>query len=282
MSHPPRTSRLPGFNTMLMGASGAGKTYSLGTLIDMGLKVNVLFTEPGMETLSKYYQDRGQPLPPNVHWHYIAPAGPDWKSMIDSADKINKLDLKMLASMSDINKGKHREFIEILTALSNFKSDRDGSVLGPVDDWGTDSVLVVDSLSGLNLAAMNMVTGSKPVKSMSDWGIAMDNLERLITKLTTDLQCHFILTTHLEREVDEITGGSSMMASTLGKKLGPRLPRFFSDVIYARREGDRFLWSTASVGVDSKSRNLPLSDKLAPSFDLIMHSWKANGGVIEA
>lgn len=278
---PSRKSRIPGFNTMLMGASGAGKTYALGTLIDMGLKVNVLFTEPGMETLSKYYQDRKQELPPNVHWHYIAPAGPDWASMIDSADKINKLDLKMLANMSDINKGKHREFIEILTSLSNFKSDRDGSILGPVDSWGTDSVLVVDSLSGLNLAAMNMVTGSKPVKSMSDWGIAMDNLERLITKLTTDLQCHFILTTHLERETDEVTGGSSLMASTLGKKLGPRLPRFFSDVIYARRDGDRFLWSTASVGVDSKSRNLPLSDKLEPSFALIMKSWNANGGIIE-
>jgi hypothetical protein len=275
-------SRIPGFNTLMVGGTGCGKTYSLGTLVEMGLNVRVLFTEPGMETISQYWQDRKKELPPNVHWHYVAPAGPDWADMIDSANKINKLDLKTLSGMGDINKGKYREFIEILTALSNFKSDRDGSVLGPVDSWGTDTVLVVDSLSGLNVAAMNMVTGSKPVKAIADWGMAMDNLERLITKLCTDTRCHFILTAHLERESDEITGGTQLMASTLGKKLGPKLPRFFSDVIQAVREGDKFYWTTASTNVDLKARNLPIASKLAPDFLQIMESWKKNGGVIEA
>jgi hypothetical protein len=122
--------------------------------------------------------------------------------------------------------------------------------------------------------AMNLVTGSKPVKSMADWGVAIDNLERLIVKLCVDTKCHFVLLAHLEREVDEVTGGTSLMASTLGRKLAPKLPRFFSDVVQAKRNVDKFVWSTAASNVDLKARNLPIADNLDPSFKAILTSWK--------
>jgi hypothetical protein len=276
-----RLSKLPGVNILLMGPTGSGKTYFIGQLLEAGLKVRAIFTEPGMESVGKYFQDKGKEIPAEYHWHYIAPAGPDWSAMIDSADKINKMDQKGLSALSDINKGKYREFIEVLTSLSNFKSDRDGSVHGAADTWGTDTVLVIDSLSGLSMAAMNLVTGSKPIKSMGDWGMAMDNLERIVTKLTTDLRCHFIMIAHVERETDEISGGSNIMVSTLGKKLAPKIPRFFSDVILTQRVGDKFSWSTATTGVDTKARNVPISNSIPPSIDLILNSWKKNGGVIE-
>lgn len=279
---PVRTSRLAGFNVMLVGATGTGKTTAICKLIEAGLNVRALFTEPGQESIFKYFADKGEDLPPNFHWKYIAPAAPDFAAMIDSAKKINTLSFKALAELGDINKKKYGEFIDILTTLSRFISDRDGSDLGSADSWGTDAVLVVDSLSGLNMAAMNLVVGSKPAKSMADWGVAIDNLERLLTKLTTDLRCHFILTSHLERETDEVTGGTQLMASTLGKKLAPKLPRFFSDVVHCRREGDQFYWSTITTNVDLKARNLPLADKIKPDFGQILTSWKKNGGVIEA
>jgi hypothetical protein len=129
--------------------------------------------------------------------------------------------------------------------------------------------------------AMNLVVGSKPVKSQADWGVAQDNLERLIQKLCIDTQCHFILIAHAEREVDEVAGGSKIMAATLGKKLAPRLPRFFSDVVLADRQGTKFTWSTAVAGADLKARNLPVADGLAPSFSQIIASWKSRGGVID-
>jgi len=279
---PVHQSKLPGWNVMLVGATGTGKTYSVGKLIESGLKVRLLFTEPGMETIGQYFADRGKPIPDNVDWIYVAPSAPDWKHLIDSAEKINKYAFKALAEMSDINKKEYDEFIRILTALSSFKSARTGENLGAADEWGTDTVLVVDSLSGLNMAAMNLVTGSKPVKSLADWGVAISNLEFLLTKLTTGLRCHFVLTAHLERETDEVTGGSSLMASTLGKKLAPKIPRFFSDVIQCRREGTSFYWSTSGFNIDLKTRNLTLGDKLAPDFGAIMESWKRNGGVIES
>jgi hypothetical protein len=261
------SSSAPGFNVMLCGTTGTGKTHSIRTLVEQGLEVFVLFTEPGMEVLAD--------LPPEkLHWHYVAPSAPDFSDMIASAQKINTMSFEALTKLPDINKRNYTEFIDVLTSLSNFKCDRTGESFGSVDSWGPDKVLVVDSLTGLSLMAMNLVTGSKPVKSMADWGVAIDNLERLIVKLCVDTKCHFVLLAHLEREVDEVTGGTSLMASTLGRKLAPKLPRFFSDVIQAKRNVDKFVWSTAASNVDLKARNLPIADNLDPSFKAILTSWK--------
>jgi len=256
---------------MLLGASGSGKTYSIRTLLDAGLEVFVLFTEPGMEVLA-------DTDPTRLHWHYVPPASPDFEAMIDSATKINRMSLKMLSEMSDINKSKYTEFIQILTSLSNFTCDRTGQSYGSVDSWGPNRVLVVDSLTGLSIAAMNLVTGSKPVKSMADWGMSMDNLERLITKLCVDTKCHFVMIAHLERETDEVTGGTTLMASTLGKKLAPKLPRFFSEVIHVKHSDGKFVWSTSTSNVDTKTRKLELSAILPPSFKPIIAAWEKDNG----
>lgn len=263
---------LPGVNVLLMGASGTGKTHSIRTLVDVGMEVFVLFTEPGMEVLAD--------IPSNkLHWHYIPPASPDWSDMIDSASKINKLSLKALSEMSDINKSKYTGFLDVLGCLANFKDDRTGQTFGAVDSWDASRVLVVDSLSGLSIMAMNLVAGSKPVKSIADWGVSCDNLERLLTKLCVDTRCHFVLISHLERETDEVTGGTALMASTLGRKLGPKLPRFFSDVIHVKRDGAKFEWSTATTNVDTKARNVQISASLPPSFVPIIKAWQKSAGL---
>lgn len=272
MSNP---SALPGVNVLLMGASGAGKTYSIRTLINQGITPFCVFTEPGFEVLGDIPADK-------LHWHYIKPADTAWKDMIDSASKINTLSFESLTKLTDINKRGYGQFIDLLKSLNDFKCDRDGKSYGDVCRWNTDRCLVLDSLSGVNIMAMNLVVGSKPVKHMGDWGIAMDNLERLIQKLCVDTQCHFVLIAHAERETDEVMGGSKIMAGTLGKKLAPRLPRFFSDVILADKTGAKFTWSTAAVGADLKARNLPIADGLPPDFGQIVANWKKQGGTVIA
>lgn len=266
-STPSHFSSAPGFNVMLCGTTGTGKTHSIRTLVDQGLEVFVLFTEPGMEVLADLPAEK-------LHWHYVAPSAPDFSDMIASAQKINTMSFEALTKLPDINKRNYTEFIDVLTCLSDFTCDRTGLKYGSVDSWDRNRVLVVDSLTGLSIMAMNLVAGSKPVKSMADWGVAIDNLERLITKLCVDTVCHFVLLAHLERETDEVTGGTSLMASTLGRKLAPKLPRFFSDVVQAKRNVDKFVWSTAASNVDLKARNLPIADNLPPSFATIYNTWK--------
>lgn len=260
---------VPGPKVLLVGATGSGKTHSIRTLLDAGFEVFCVFTEPGMEVLS-------DTDPTRLHWHYVAPAAPSWEAMLDSATKINTLSFEALAKQGDINKRQYTEFLDLIRTFADFPDDRTGQRFGPVNDFDpAKRALVVDSLSGINIMAMNLVAGSKPVKSMADWGVAMDNLERLITKLTVDVPCTVVMTAHLEREQDEVTGGVQLMASTLGKKLAPRLPRFFSDVIHCKRDGTNFSWSTASINVDLKARNVPISDKLPASFVPLIAAWKS-------
>lgn len=269
------TSTLPGVKEMLCGVSGSGKTHAIRTLVEAGLEVFVLFTEPGMEVLADIPKEK-------LHWHYISPASPDFEDMIASATKINTMSFEAITKLPDINKRKYHEFIDVLVTLSDFKDDRTGTSYGAVDSWGPERVLVLDSLTGLSLMAMNLVTGSKPVKSLADWGVAIDNLERLLTKLCVDTKCHFVLISHLERETDEVTGGTSLMASTLGRKLAPKLPRYFSDVIHVVRKADKFVWSTVTSNVDLKARNIALADNLPPSFVPIISSWRKNAEATHA
>jgi hypothetical protein len=140
----------------------------------------------------------------------------------------------------------------------------------------------MDNLSGLSVMAMKMVTGSKPMKSVGDWGVAMDNLGNLVMKLSTDLKCLFVMIGHLEREHDEVTGSIKLMASTLGKKLAPTIPRTFSDVIETVREGNSFFWRTDSTQTMTKTRNLPIIGKIDPDFMRIVNSWKSRGGKISS
>jgi hypothetical protein len=127
---------------------------------------------------------------------------------------------------------------------------------------------------------MSLVVGGKPVKSQADWGIAMDQIEKLVRQLTDGCKCHFVLTAHVEREVDLVFGGVRVTVSTLGRALAPKIPPMFSDVILTYREGTKFLWSTANPQADLKARNLPLADGMPPTFKPIIDKWKSRGGAI--
>ena len=265
-------AQLPGSKIILMGESGSGKTYSIRTLLKAGIRPMVLFTEPGMETLSDIPKDKWS-------YAYIKPSTDGWENLISSATKVNTLNFDTLSKMGDVNRSKHTQFIDVLNICKSFV-DHEGKDWGPVQDWGTDRCLVIDSLSGLSDMIMQLVVGSKPVRQLQDWMIAQNTLEAFVNKCVTDLNCWFVLITHVEREKDEISGGMNIMVSTLGRKLAPKLPKYFSDAILAHRIGKDFYWSTAESNAAVKSRNLPISDKLQPDFSLLVKEWEKKGGVI--
>lgn len=254
---------------MLVGPVGVGKTAAIATFLDAGIQPYCIFTEPSFEVLG---DARHGNILSKIEWDYLPPANTDFADMLSSAKLINTLTMKGLSNLDDINKSKHAEFMKLVSILNERQ----------VDKWGTGKVVCLDSMSGLNIMAMNLVVGSKPVKSMADWGIAMDNLERLIQKLCTGLRCHFVLTAHAEMERDEVTGQTFIMAGTLGRKLAPKIPRYFSDVIYVKREGTNFTWSTVEMGADLKARNLPYAANIKPTFVPIIAEWKKRGGIIES
>ena len=268
---PPFT--LPGVNVLLMGPSGTGKTYSIGTLVDMGVEVFYLALESGMESLLGYWTDRGLPIPPNLHWHKLVAPAASFTDMIATAKNINMLSLDSLAKMADPNKSRHNQFVSLLEALNNFPDDRTGETYGPVNTWDQSRVLVIDGATGISQCAMALVVGGKAVRNQSDWGIAQDQVEKIVRMLCDNCACHFILLAHVERETDAVLGGVKLMVSTLGKALAPKFPAMFSDVILTERQGDKWSWNTASAMADVKTRNLPIRSDNPATFADIMNKW---------
>ncbi len=251
-------------NILLLGPIGTGKTTSLRTIIENTEKeLFIVATEPGIHTiLGDLPEDR-------CHWHYIPQAKTDWDVLQKNARLINSLTMGQLQELKGMNRSEYGQFIEVLDTFADFHCDRCGGEYGMIDDWGEDRVLAVDGLTGLSIMSMDLTVGAKPIKTQPEWGVAMDNLERLIGKLTGDTRCNFVLISHMAREKNEVTGGTIRTVDTLGNKLAPKIPKPFDEVIEALRSGDKFFWSTVGSDVDLKSRVLPLSGELPPDFSQI-------------
>jgi len=272
-------STLPGVNVLLMGPAGTGKTHSIGTLVDAGIEVFYLGLEPGLESLLGYFTDKGKPVPANLHWHQLQAPKASFMDMMDAATKINTMSLETLAKMQDPKRSNHNQFIKLLGVMNDFPDDRTGQKFGAVDTWGPDRAIVIDGMAGLGRAAMSLVVGAKPVRNQSDWGIAMDTVEKFLFMVTGNCQCHSVVIGHVERETDAVLGGVKISLSTLGNKLGPKLNPMFSDVILAVREISKFTWDTGSALADVKTRNLAIAQGLPADFRAIINKWKSRGGV---
>jgi hypothetical protein len=270
------SGHLQGARILLMGPTGTGKTHAIRTLVAAGITPFIIFTEPGMETI-------GDVPCPKLHYKYIPPALSSWDALAAIADNVNKFSYENLMKMTDVNKGKYTQFIEVIKANNDFTCDRCGQHFGDVQSWGTDRALVVDSLTGLNNMVMKLHIGGRPVMQQQEWQVTQNTLKPLLDAWTAgNTKCFFVLIAHEAMEKDEVSGAVRRMVSTLGRALAPQIPNFFSDVIEAVRTGDKFTWDTAGTNVEVKARNLPIAAGQRPDFGIIVESWKKKGGVIGA
>lgn len=280
----PQDSALMGPKILIEGPSGTGKTHSLGTLVDWAaaqtpaIEVFVLFTENGLESLLGFWRDHGKEVPKNLRYHVAMTKALTLDSLISGADNVGKLSYEALTKMQDGGRSKNNAFHKILSACSNFPDDRTGQKFGPIDSFKQDKVFIIDSLSELGNAAMKMVIGNKPTASPSDYGVAQNNLMNFLRLCTQGLACTFIITAHVDRQTDEITGGIKLMTKAIGKAMANDIPQLFSDVIYCVREGTNWFWDTAAGNVDVKTRSLPISSKIKPDFAQIMDKWTTRKG----
>ena len=263
--------KLRGIKVLLMGGPGTGKTHSIRTFLDLGIQPFVIATDNGFEVLGD--------VADKCIIRYIAPALPNWEALRGSFALTNQLSYKSITEMTDTNRNKYMQLLQIVDLCANF-TDNDGNSYGDVSTWNTDRVLVIDNLTGINKMCLGLVVGGKPVKSQPEWQMAMDHELKLVG-MWCSLMCHMVLIAHIEREKDEITGGENIMASALGRKNAPQLPTDFSDVITTKRQSAEFFWRTDELNMDLKTRNLPLTGKHHPSFPPLIQAWKKRGGVIE-
>lgn len=264
-------------SVLLQGASGSGKTSALVTALAAGLEVFVIGTEPGfVDSLIDRANALSLPID-KLHWMSVLPATEGWEALDEMVSKIGSLDFEGISKIKGIGKEKTRVPAQkFLAALKDFRCEHTGASFGSFTRWDDTRMLAIDSLSGLSTISWYLTVGNKPTGAPGEWNIAMNFIEALLMKINSDRQCYFTLTAHVEKEMDEISGVMRVMTSTLGRKLAPKIPRFFSEVVYAQRGATPpFRWSTIDSSADLKNRVLPVSNNLLPSFVPVVEGHKA-------
>lgn len=264
-----------------MGPPGAGKTDVLTTYIEAEIELFVLITEPGgAESLLDACARRKLDIS-KLHWTTVQPAAEGLTALDDMVKTVANNSFEDIQKIkSGVGKDKTREpAMKLLKSLKNFVCERDGKDYGSYFDWSADRAFALDSMSGCALIAMALTIGYKPAAHQGEWGVAMNFLEQLMLNITSNRRCFLTVTAHVEKELNQITGVQQIMASTLGAKLSPKLPRFFSEVVLAKRTLDekrsfRFTWSTVEANADLKNRALEAKSEINPSFVPIVNVYK--------
>jgi len=261
-----------------MGMPGSGKSYALSTLLAAGLEVFILGTEAGfIDTVLDACAARKIDTA-HLHWHALTNAAPSWDALETVGKTTAAMSYESLAAIKDgIAKREMKGWMSLLHACRDFPDDRTGQRFGDVTTWGPERAFVIDSLSGINDVAREHVTGYKPNLHPGEWGTAQELERNLIRKLVVDRRCFFVLTAHLDRTVDEVTQRPLITVAALGSKLGPKLPKDFSEVVLAVRPGkanEPFTWSTLEANADTKNRSLPIGAGLPADFRPVVDAYR--------
>ena len=151
----------PGTSTLLVGATGTGKTYCLRPLIAAGITPFVLTTEPGIESVL------GDIPPDKLHWHYIPCAAVGWATLLAQGKRISTMSYEALSKAQDPDKRQYTQWLDVVTSCNQFICDRTGENFGDVATWGPDRAFIIDSLTGLNIMAMDTVRMKLKIESTS-------------------------------------------------------------------------------------------------------------------
>lgn len=223
LQHPANAEGKPGtFKGLMVGVSGAGKTGMLASLLDAGYKIRALDFDRGLDPLIGYARKRE--LLANL----------SYETLTD--------EFKLTNGFMAIRKAP--AFQRAMKLLDSWQDkDEEGNVVtdyGPVQSWGTDTILLLDTLGSMSKSAFNMVlqangvvrpSGERGGPEQSHYGAAQDNIERLLLNLTNPelVPCHVIVNAHWTWQ-ETGDGRTEAYPETIGKALNPTIARKFNNL----------------------------------------------------
>lgn len=185
---------------MIVGYPGGGKTGAIAPLVNAGLKIRMLDTDGNLAPLLRF-SDAGM-LAKNVDIIQLEDklkGGSSWMECDGVPTAFTDACRAMKRWRYHASTGK------VLDAAAAAKTDPKLIVdLGePEKDWGRDTVLVLDSLTGLGRCAFRRVLAMNnrtPANTRdSDWGQAMKDEETFVEMITSsDNQFHVLILAHLK------------------------------------------------------------------------------------
>jgi len=242
---------------LYIGASGSGKTGSLVSLLAAGYNIRMLDMDVGTAALRAF----------------IMKECPD---KIDNLDYISLRD-KMKADSAKGAKvnGTPKAYVDAIKYLGKWDDDSNPA------EWGNNTIFVLDTLTLFGRSAFRWAQGMNPgCKDPRLWyGAAMASIQDVIDLLTSkEFGCHVLVLSHIDL-TENSDGTTKGYASSLGQKLGPKLPATFDTMILAETRGSgdnvkRTITTMPTALIDLKNpkpftipKSLPLSTGMATIFE---------------
>jgi len=259
------------FRGFLVGYPGSGKTGALAPLADAGYRILLLDFDGNPDSLLNFTSEKGLANIDILHFE---------DKLMDGG-----------ASKGIIPKGIPTAFNDGLRALIKgwITTDADGNEvdLGTVDDWGPETIVVLDSANTMGDAAFlrTLKAANRTSRNTTHavWGSAMADQEHFIKVLgSKDGRFHVIVLSHLKLiGPDDIQPGDETLTKeiketvaqivphrlypwVLGQKLAPKIGGLLPSVILAEAKSvgkkvKRVLVTTPRPEIDIKvpAKGLP-------------------------
>lgn len=237
---------------LIEGDSGSGKTGALTSLVKAGYKLRILDMDNGLETLKQF----------------VLKECPD---KVDNVEFRTLRDKRKSGPTGPIIDGTPRAFIEAIKMLDRWKyGDTD---LGVPAEWGSDCILVIDSLTFLSDAAWDFREPLTPrsrdgkYDARAVYKDAQDAIESVLALLTSEsFRTNVIVISHI-RYVDNPDGTKKGYPTAVGSALSPTIPRYFNSVALCQTQagGRRTIQTAATAMIDLKN---PKPFAMAPSYPI--------------
>lgn len=236
---------------LLIGDAKSGKTGSLISLVKAGYKLRVLDLDNLLDPL-KYFILK------------------DCPALIDNVEYRTLKDKTKSSTEGPIIDGTPKAFIEAVKMLDKWKYD--DIDLGPPANWGTDTILIIDSLSRLCDAAYDWAEPLVPrgkggqFDARAAYGTAQDAIEKTIGMLAgPNFKTNIIVIAHVTY-LEQPDGTVKGFPQSVGQKLCPKIPQYFpSVVLYTNKGGKRTLQTNSTPLIDLAN---PKPFAMAPSYPI--------------
>ena len=199
---------------LFLGNSGAGKTGALTSLVQAGYKLKIIDLDNGLDALI----------------HHVEAIDPKLLSQIEY---VSYRDQMKMTAMGPKVVGTPKAYVNVCAALEKWPDDGSDPAT-----WGKDTFLILDSLTNAGRASFQWARAMNAAsKDPRQWyKTAQDLIADLVANLTSEsFATNVIVITHVD--MYESNGLIKGIASSIGKALGPKLPRFFNTMILSETTG---------------------------------------------
>src|SRR6266850_3127136 len=226
---------------LLVGDAKSGKTGSLVSLVKAGYKLRILDLDNLLDILKTLVMKECPDLAETVEYRTLR-------------------DKRKATAAGAVIEGPPRAFVDAIKMLDSWKyKNLDGSEtdLSRPSDWGSDCILVIDSLSRFCDAAYDWQEALTPAGKSGEkdgraiYGNAQDAVEHTLAMLTSALFATNVILIAHGMYYDLPDGTKKIFPQGVGQKLSPKIPQYFPNVIrYKNVAGKRTMQLKSDPMID--------------------------------